>query len=178
MDLWGLSPKDWWPWMNNRWILPKHLFIIWIIAHKRLLTQTRLLQMTMTTQVKCLICDDGQETVNHLFARCRYSRYIFAEIGDWCGIKLPEDDCINWWLYYKERSATKNKIVGVILAASIYNLWNALNLAKIDFVVKNQNSVICRIKNDVIRRIDHFETKPECPNIRGWIERLKMGGTG
>ena len=169
---------DWWPWMNNRWILPKHLFIIWIIAHKRLLTQTRLQHLNMSTQVTCFICDDGQETVNHLFARCRYSRVIFAKIGDWCGIKLPEEDCINWWLHYRERSATKKIIVGIILAASIYNLWNVRNLAKIELVVKNQKVVIWNIKNDVIRRIDHIETKTECPNTRVWIERLKMGGTG
>ena len=87
--------KEWWPWMNNKWILPKHLFIIWIIAHKRLLTQARMQHLNLTTQGYCNICDDGQETVNHLFTKCRYSREIFAKLVEWCGIKLPDIDCIN-----------------------------------------------------------------------------------
>ena len=59
---------DWWPWMHNTWILPKHRFFIWIIAHKKLLTRARLQYLNMTTSVNCYICDDEHETVNPLFS--------------------------------------------------------------------------------------------------------------
>ena len=172
------EPTEWWPWMNNKWIIPKHLFIVWIIAHKRLLTQTRMQHINLTTKGNCNICDDDLETTNHLFASCRYSREIFANLGDWCGIKLPDHDCNTWWLKYRDRSATKKKIVRIILAAEIYYIWQVRNRAKFDLVVQNQ-SIVCRnIRNDVISRLDHFVTKTECSNTRNWIERLKMGRTG
>ena len=110
---------EWWPWMTNRWITPKHSFIIWVIAHQRLLTGARMIHLNMTTSGKCYICDESLETVNHLFSSCRYSRRIFEELGNWCGTKLPEEDCIKWWLRCRERSAIKKKVVGVIVAASL-----------------------------------------------------------
>ncbi|XP_074315473.1 uncharacterized protein LOC141651673 [Silene latifolia] len=30
---------NWYPWVLNRWILPKHSFLCWLVAHQRLLTQ-------------------------------------------------------------------------------------------------------------------------------------------
>ena len=50
---------DWWHWMNDRWILPKHRFLIWVLAHKRLLTRARMQYLNMTTTGNCYICDDG-----------------------------------------------------------------------------------------------------------------------
>ena len=86
--------------------------------------------LNLTTIGNCYICDEDWETVNHLFSRCRYSRGIFKDIGDWCGIKLPEEESINWWLRYRERSATKKKIWGIILATCIYKIVYPRNIAK------------------------------------------------
>ena len=80
----GSVPTDWWPWMYNRWIFPKHRFIIWLIAHKRLLTGDRMKHLNMTMTGNCCICDEELETVDHLFSKCRFSRRIFKAIGDWC----------------------------------------------------------------------------------------------
>ena len=60
----------------------------------------------------------------------------------------------------------------------MYALWNVRNGAKIELIVMNQNYVIRRIKNDVISRIESLKLKTVCPSTRGWIEQLKMGGTG
>ena len=112
------------------------------------------------------------------FSKCRYSRSIFEELETWCDTKLPKEECIHWWLRHKERSATKKKIVGVILANCIYSLLNIRNRAKFDLVVKNQKYVIKSIKKDVISRLDIIVTKTDSPNISDWIERLRLGGTG
>ena len=170
--------KDWWPWMNNRWITPKHRFIIWAMAHQRLLTRARMKHLNMTSTETCFICDEGQETINHLFFCCRYSYSIIETLREWCGIKLPTDACIEWWLLYRDRSATKQKILVVLLATSIYVLWNVRNKAKMDLIVMHPNNVIKRIKSDVIRRIESLDLKTNCTSTRGWIERLKLGGTG
>ena len=115
--------------------------MIWILAHKRLLTQSRMQHLNLTTQGNCNICDGGLETTNHLFASCRYSRDIFAKLGDWCGIKLPGKDCINRLLQYRERSATKKKIVGLRLAPGRYNTGKVGDRRHITHVVQNTNIV-------------------------------------
>ena len=67
---------EWWPWMYNRWIKPKHRFIIWLTAHNSLLTGARLVRMNMTESGKCCVCDAALETGEHLFSECRFSKWI------------------------------------------------------------------------------------------------------
>ena len=174
----GSVPTDWWPWMSNRWIFPKHRFIIWLIAHKRLLTGDRMKHLNMTMTGNCCICDEALETVDHLFSKCRFSRRIFKALGEWCGIHLPEEECIRWWLRLRERSATKKKILGIILATSIYSIWHIRNVAKHDLYVSTPEIVTRRVKNDVFRRIDSLDFKNDCTITRRWIERLFLGRTG
>ena len=58
---------DWGPWMSNRWLTPKHHFIIWVMAHQRLLTGSRMIHLNMSSTGNCYFCDDSLETANHLF---------------------------------------------------------------------------------------------------------------
>ena len=171
------EPVEWWPWMQNRWITPKHQYTVWLIAHQRLLTRARLAHLNLINETNCCICDDGLENVDHLFFKCRFSKLIMDEIGEWSGIQLPKDDCIKWWLRYRARSATKKKMMGIIIAASIYEIWYARNIARLELSVTHPKIVRKRIQNVVMRRIDSLEIETNCPSIRGWTERLKMDGT-
>ena len=74
----------------------------------------------------------------------------------------------------REEEKSQKKIVGVILATSIYVLWNVPNAAKIDLIVMHPENVIMRVKSDVIRRIESLDLKTNCPFTREWIERLKL----
>ena len=165
---------EWWPWMENRWIYRKHRFVIWLLAHKRLLTRDRMKHLNMTMNGSCFFCDDDLETVNHLFSRCIYSRSIYTGIGNWGGIMRLAEENIRWWLRLRERAATKKKVVGITLATCIYALWQVRNVAMHDFVVPLQENVVRRIKNDVIRRLESLEFKTECMNTKKWSESLKM----
>ena len=91
---------------------------------------------------------------------------------------LPTEECIIWWIRLRERSTTKKKVVGLILATCIYVLWNVRNVAKNEFYVSTKDIVIRRIKSVVIRRLEILEYNSGCMNTNQWLERLKMGGTG
>ena len=46
----------WYPWMANKLITPKHKFMIWLLAHERMLTQEILIHMRIIQQGPCFFC--------------------------------------------------------------------------------------------------------------------------
>ena len=132
----------------------------------------------MTESGKCCVCDAALETVDHLFSECRFSHRIFQEIGEWCGTQLPKVNCIRWWVRLRERSASRKKLLGTILATCVYDLWHTRNVAMKEHYVAIPDLVIKCIKNDVIWRVDNIDCKCDNMNFTGWIERLRMGRTG
>ncbi|XP_074270200.1 uncharacterized protein LOC141593145 [Silene latifolia] len=65
---------SWYPWMLNKWLIPRQSFIIWLISHQKLLTQVRLVRMQIISENNCFLCGMQEENLNHLFLDCPFSR--------------------------------------------------------------------------------------------------------
>ncbi|XP_074310286.1 uncharacterized protein LOC141646187 [Silene latifolia] len=63
----------WYPWMLNQWLIPRHHFMCWLLAQRRLLTQDRLLRMRIIQSNSCFLCGMQEENLNHLFFECPFS---------------------------------------------------------------------------------------------------------
>ncbi|XP_042415457.1 uncharacterized protein LOC122004672 [Zingiber officinale] len=63
--------------------MPKHSFTLWLFAHERLRTKDR----KPDVQCKTLpLCQDANETFNHLFFRCPISMVLWAKVRAWLGM--------------------------------------------------------------------------------------------
>ncbi|XP_074271179.1 uncharacterized protein LOC141595105 [Silene latifolia] len=84
---WLLPDSDnvpWYPWWINKWVVPKHGFIGWLMAQHRLLTQDRLQSMNVIQSNQCYLCGIAAENHNHLFFQCEYSKQCSKCVSD-CG---------------------------------------------------------------------------------------------
>ncbi|XP_074313761.1 uncharacterized protein LOC141648954 [Silene latifolia] len=84
---WLMPEKEqvrWFPWINQRWMLPKHSFCNWLIVQQRLLTQDRLVKMHIRSQNYCYLCGVQEESHAHLFFDCVYSRKCRVLVSYWC----------------------------------------------------------------------------------------------
>ncbi|XP_074291401.1 uncharacterized protein LOC141618191 [Silene latifolia] len=86
----------WYPWMLNSWIIPRHTFLCWLVAQHRLLTQDRLFRMSIIQHNCCFLCGLEEETHEHLFFGCIYSKMCLQLVKDWCLCPLPDAECIKW----------------------------------------------------------------------------------
>ncbi|XP_074267063.1 uncharacterized protein LOC141590365 [Silene latifolia] len=125
----------WHPWLKNKIILPKHGFFIWLIAHKRLLTQDRLLKMEIIQVNCCRLCGNAAEHLNHLFFLCPYSQECLKLVAEWLKIRLPSQEVISWWLRFKSRSLVKKQVIAACLANLIYEIWLVRNKCRLENVV-------------------------------------------
>ncbi|XP_074318417.1 uncharacterized protein LOC141655226 [Silene latifolia] len=161
---------DWYPWILNAWVVPKHGFISWLMGHNRLLTQDRLMSMKIIQSNLCFLCGMQQETHTHLFFKCEYSRRCCRMVSDWCAEMLSDEDCIRWWCSKRYRSLSKKKIVGVILAGLIYHLWMARNKCRVDQTLLCPEKLVKLVQIDVCNRVKKFQSKCQSASVMNWLD--------
>jgi hypothetical protein len=84
------------------WAPPKCRFFLWLAAHKKCWTADRLARHDMTHPDRCLLCDQGEETIDHILISCVFSRqFWFSFLGgvDMQGISPQPEDAsfFEWW---------------------------------------------------------------------------------
>ncbi|XP_074310094.1 uncharacterized protein LOC141645754 [Silene latifolia] len=134
----------WFPWVNNRVMLPKHQFFIWLVAQNRLLTQDRLLRMSIIQNNRCFLCEDAEEDLNHLFFSCPFSRKCLRLLEDWLQVCVPCHEVIDWWLNVRARSLLKKQVMAAALAQLMYLIWRARNCCRVESVIPLPVGLSCK----------------------------------
>ncbi|GJZ70110.1 RNA-directed DNA polymerase, eukaryota, reverse transcriptase zinc-binding domain protein, partial [Tanacetum coccineum] len=58
----------------------RHAFILWLVRHRRLPTQDRLMAWNKNLQLICPLCNKGKDSHDHLFFSCDYSKEVWKKI--------------------------------------------------------------------------------------------------
>ncbi|XP_074315405.1 uncharacterized protein LOC141651600 [Silene latifolia] len=145
---------QWYPWMLNRMIIPRHVFMCWLVAQNRLLTQDRLLKMNIIQNNCCYLCGETMECHEHLFFQCRYSRMCLELTGCWCLVDFPEKNCIEWWVRWRQQSIWYKHAVAMILASLLAHIWFARNKCRLEGCLSHPQVVVNSIKREVQLRIN------------------------
>lgn len=91
-------------WYKGIWFphsTPKYSFLIWVATKNRLQTSDRIRQWNSTVDDVCVLCHEEQETCQHLFFKCRYSRRIWKEM---VGGIMKERFTTDWFMILDELS--------------------------------------------------------------------------
>ncbi|XP_074305175.1 uncharacterized protein LOC141640185 [Silene latifolia] len=84
---WGGHPSvGWYKDVWDDWCVPKHSIICWLIKQEALNTREKLFRLQISDSNRCVICEDGIETHEHLFSRCKYSEQIKEQLESWLQI--------------------------------------------------------------------------------------------
>ncbi|KZV14411.1 hypothetical protein F511_43388 [Dorcoceras hygrometricum] len=77
-----------WPWKPLIWkscLLPKHRFIMWMFAHKRLLTKDR---QPYVSDKRCVFGYPQDESHDHLFFHCKFAVDLWTKLTAWLGLQI------------------------------------------------------------------------------------------
>ena len=76
----GLYERIW-----RTWAPPKCRFFLWLVAHNRSWTADRLARRGLPHPEQCPLCDQEDETINHLLVSCVFARqfwyHFFRQVG-------------------------------------------------------------------------------------------------
>lgn len=110
--------------------VPRHSFILWLVAKCRLRTMDRM-HNTSGGDHTCKLCNSEAETHDHLFFQCRYSFQVWQTImGRACTRwpSLPWTSLLEWASTRYNRARNMDHMIGpLLLASSVYHLWQERN---------------------------------------------------
>ncbi|KAL5818299.1 hypothetical protein ACOSQ4_022141 [Xanthoceras sorbifolium] len=101
------SSVEWkWRFIWKMKIPPKLQSFIWMIVHGKLLTNKQRGVRGLTNDTMCQRCEEREESLDHLFRKCRFSRLIWEDC--WKGITNSQCFKSNWdeWLINNLRNTT------------------------------------------------------------------------
>ena len=119
---------------------------LWLVLKKSILTRDVLLKRGGKCEPKCLFCGKN-ESIAHLFFLCSLARYVWNVVSSAFGFNChfnTVDQCISSWL--RGYGKKKRNLITVGIAAVIWSLWKARNLACFQYKWPDEPcTVICKI---------------------------------
>ncbi|XP_074278344.1 uncharacterized protein LOC141601936 [Silene latifolia] len=162
----------WYPWMLNKWLIPRQAFIVWLIAHQKL-RHRQVIGMHIISENKCFLCGLQEENLNHLFLECSFSRHCSDMVSEWCCSRFPMQQLIRWWIDWRQASACKKKIIAMILASLMYHIWNSRNCSRIEGYVFRPQVIAARVKHDVQSRLAQCSIRSKNASVLAWVEHIR-----
>ncbi|XP_074298552.1 uncharacterized protein LOC141629449 [Silene latifolia] len=154
--------KDVW----DNWLLPKHSFIAWLIQKKALNTRGKLHRMGICLSDKCVLCEVGKETHDHLFAECGYSARVIA------GVEERFHICFTGSTHFY--SKLRKKTCRMARLVTFYMIWNERNICRLTLQLSRPETLVSRISQQVHNRLVCKMSTVVKDNDCDWLSRLHI----
>ncbi|CAL1374377.1 unnamed protein product [Linum trigynum] len=103
---------------------------LWLIMHRRILTHENLKRRGWSLASRCVLCEEAEESTNHLLCQCRYSSSIWCLLQQLFGFLGPFPDCfasiIHCWSP-RSQLPWMSSLAACILHAFAWELWKERN---------------------------------------------------
>ncbi|XP_019233163.1 PREDICTED: uncharacterized protein LOC109213791 [Nicotiana attenuata] len=110
---------------------PKWIFILQLAALGRLYTRDRLAKWGVMTELICPLCDNDDESIEHLFFKCNFSAALWGKMLTWMEINrgpMGWNQELAWTVMNANGKDTKAGIYRLTMTGYVYYLWKERNL--------------------------------------------------
>ncbi|XP_074265825.1 uncharacterized protein LOC141588275 [Silene latifolia] len=167
------------PWSGfvwNVWTIPKHGFIAWIYHHGNMNTKSKLHRLGIREDSTCCICGIAEETMEHLFFDCPYSKCLLLCMGAWMGINFPVNNLLTWRLG-RSGSQVQKEILDAAINACIYNIWHQRNRSKHELVLVRPNKLARLIMEELKMIFRGLDRRNLNRREEDWFQELLRRGS-
>ena len=128
---------------------------MWLAAHNRCWTADRLTRRNLPHPERCPLCDQAEETIDHLLVSCIFTRQVWFRILQKLGLQTltPEVETASfdeWW------ETTSNRVEGQvqkglnsIIILGAWSIWNHRNRCVFDGISPNLNVVLSAVEEEM-----------------------------
>ncbi|XP_075085145.1 uncharacterized protein LOC142168364 [Nicotiana tabacum] len=109
---------------------PQWTFILTVAAHGKLYTKDRLHKWGLQVDQKCVLCNQDNETIHHLFFECTYAKALWSALLPWQIIRRPVagwDEELQWAEKKTKRNTAATELYKMAVAATVYHVWQERN---------------------------------------------------
>ncbi|XP_074314067.1 uncharacterized protein LOC141649271 [Silene latifolia] len=133
----------------NRYNVPKHVFIMWLIQQQRLLTMDRLQKMGICEAGLCFLCDQCPKSHQHLFEDCPYIVACFNILFGWLGIINSGLKTGEALLAGRRQPPLIRLLKCSVVVGLYYHVWMVRNSCRMEMYVPRPDCLIQRIRDDI-----------------------------
>lgn len=105
---------------------PKATFIAWIALWGKLRTKDLIRSWEVTTDMTCVLCSEQDETLEHLFFACKFSKQIWQEVLHWLNMHSSVTTWTKEWTWIAKKCKRKSRPALALKAAFylvVYSIW-------------------------------------------------------
>ncbi|KAL9810229.1 putative reverse transcriptase zinc-binding domain-containing protein [Arabidopsis thaliana] len=154
-------------WFSNA--TPKFALLTWLMVRNRIATGEKMGLWNQNTDTSCIFCKNPNETRDHLFFQCVYTRKV------WNGLikGLLLDKYSDRWqdiilmLTRKDFDTTKSFILGYVLQNSIHSIWRERNDRRHGEDPSNEERLIKFIDKNIRNRLSTLRRGDEEKYVNG-----------
>jgi hypothetical protein len=136
--------------------IPKHAFILWLVFSDALITKEKMCTWGFTGSTLCLSCFACQESRDHLFFSCSFSRRVWKSIMADCLVYDPPvdwDSVSSWCVARLKDKSLHATICRLCFGATIYHLWRHRNDLLHGNSPRSEEALIKQVKWEVRSRL-------------------------
>ncbi|CAN6281013.1 unnamed protein product [Urochloa humidicola] len=145
------------PWERiwKSWAPGKCKFFMWLAAHDRCWTADRLARKGLQHPVRCPLCDQEQETIDHLLVTCVFARQTWFVVLKSFGLQAlapgPDDASFDdWWDGAASRvTGPVQKGFNSIVILVSWELWKYRNRCVFDGIQPSLMNILSVIRDAV-----------------------------
>ncbi|GKV49366.1 hypothetical protein SLEP1_g56121 [Rubroshorea leprosula] len=128
---WIRSKQSKVPWHRLVWFsrqIPKHSFISWLAILDRLTTKARQKKWSPNIDDTCVLCNNGSETVEHLFFKCSYAKCVWKSLSAMSEIPYLESwqQLVLWMGKRIRRKSLYQTLIKLMWNAAVYHFGRIL----------------------------------------------------
>ncbi|XP_021734864.1 uncharacterized protein LOC110701538 [Chenopodium quinoa] len=167
------SNVKWGDWVWNKLNIPRHKFVCWLIMWRRIRVRVHLYKIGVINNPSCPLCDDGEETVDHLFFECDYSRKCSYFLQKKLMIIMDPmniEDCNNKIRSIKGRF--QRQVLFSCYAGLLYVIWIQINKVVWNKCVMQPEKVIQKLWSDLFHRISYVMPVKTSKRNQMWFKDL------
>jgi hypothetical protein len=132
----------------------KHRFFAWLLVQYKLLTSDNLAARSWPCNPICPLCDQEQETVEHLVLTCVYAQEVWLRVSSWTDgvVKVPDahQSMEIWWNVSLKGLPKKTKqSLASLLIYTAWNIWKERNRRVFEGVAVLPSRVLALIKEEI-----------------------------
>lgn len=131
---------------------PRWNFVLTMTAHGILYTNDRLQRWGVSVDQDCILCNIEKETTQHLFFECPYANVLWSKLLEQQGIYRSVqgwDEDLKWAEKWDKRRNAATELYKMVLAATIYYVWQERNGRIFKNKTKGQETVCKRIIQEI-----------------------------
>ena len=131
------------------------------MTHNRLHTRDRLRSWGLSIPSVCVLCNDQDESRDHLFFHCRFSSEIWGFFTRASRLSPPSQFVqVLLWLLTATRDRNLSLIIKLIYQASVYFIWRERNLRIHSNIMRPAHLIIKEIQLVIKARLDPLSRLP------------------